>query len=119
MKNLSQFLNEWIQNYQSAHNQIKLFRPAEFPLNLNQQRFFARTFYHARGHFNDFLWLVANETTNKRKEVILSNMKEELGTITPSHEQLYFRFANALSVDVSKEFVEQKYYLPTINEFNK
>ncbi len=78
-----------------------------------------KLFYHARGHFHDFLWYVGNfAPDHKQRQKVLANIAEEFGS-SKSHEQLYFEFAQAVGTDLSKEVVGGENYLPFIREFNK
>ncbi|MDX2165068.1 MAG: iron-containing redox enzyme family protein [Gammaproteobacteria bacterium] len=119
---LNSFLDEWDQRYKLQAQSIPLFIETENRgWNIKQKKFFARAFYHVRGHFHDFLWYLGNHAPDKRsKEVILHNLMEEFGGQAQSHEKLYIHFAKSLDVqDINDEILEQTTYLPFIKEFNK
>lgn len=119
--NLQNFLIEWDNNYLTSLRTIDLFIPertSNWPAE--QKKFFAKVFYHARGHFHEFLWLLANFAEDKEtKDIVLRNIAEEFNSSALSHEQLYCHFAESLGVDLSDEIIEQTSYLPVIKDFNK
>lgn len=118
---LEEFLENWDAQNRAFHKQIPLFNP-ELSKNLSkeQQRYFARVFYHLRGHFHDFLWYMGNHAPDtESKKVILDNIAEEFGSNGRSHERLYLDFAACLGVDLTDEVIHQKTYLPFAREFNK
>lgn len=90
-------------------------------LTKHQKQQFAAIFYHLRGHFIDFMWYIANFSTDKKiKEIILQNIHEEIGVGTKfSHEKLYERFAMECGVNIHHELVNQAHYLPFAMDFNK
>ncbi|MBL0942335.1 MAG: iron-containing redox enzyme family protein [Alphaproteobacteria bacterium] len=118
---LKEFLAEWDNNYLIRAKHVPLFDSAfAEKLNHKQKSYFAKVFYHARGHFHNFLWFMGNHATNKLiKDIILQNIAEELGGNAKSHEQLYFLFAEAAGADIESEFVEEKFLLPFVKQFNK
>ena len=76
-------------------------------------------FFHARGHFHDFLWYVGNHATDKEtKDIVLKNIAEELNGAAMSHEQMYFEFAKSVGADVSEEFISEETYLQFVKQFN-
>jgi len=76
-------------------------------------------FYHARGHFYKFLWLLGNVAPDKdAKAQVLENIDEEFGGDGLSHEHLYYEFAQALGIDVSDEFFHEPNHLPTLQQYN-
>jgi len=88
-------------------------------LSLDQKQLFCKVFYHLRGHFHDFLWIMGNFLPNEElKQIVLSNISEEFG-MRCSHEQLYVRFAEALDVDIIKEIKEEQHYLEFAKAFNR
>ncbi len=118
--NLQQFLAKWDAEYRKKVNSIPLFdgnTPSQY--TDSQKEFFVRTFYHVRGHFHKFLWMLGNTAPDKEtKAKILHNIEEEFGGDSPSHEQLYFEFAKSLGLEVADEFLTEKHNLPFIREFN-
>ena len=78
---LSHFLDQWDQCYQEKVTAIPLFQPdVTQHWQVSQQQQFARLFYHVRGHFYKFLWLLGNESPNcQEKEKIIDNIREEFG----------------------------------------
>jgi hypothetical protein len=118
---LQQFLEEWDKNYRDAVKDIPMFKP-ELTKNWtdNQKIYFAKTFYHVRGHFHDFLWYLGTHTADaKVKAIILENIAEEFGGIGYSHEQLYYNFAKSVGADLNNEIIKEENYLPFIRKFNQ
>jgi len=123
-RSLDNFIRNWDQQYKAAQSEIRILNPfLAGMLNKNRQGYFAKTFWHARGHFGDFLWLLASHAPDfESKKIILSNIEDELGANDPAndaHEQLYIRFANAVGAEVRRSWVDDKYYLPEIRRYNK
>lgn len=117
---LDTFVAEWLQNYKEGVEAIDLFNPERAEtLSLQQRAFFAKAFYHARGHFHDFLWFVGNHTSHEVKQLILDNVAEEFGGEGRSHEQFYYEFAAALGVDLTDEVVNETTHLPFVQEYNR
>src|SRR6056297_3625328 len=76
-----------------------------------QKQFFCKVFYHLRGHFHDFLWLMGNYAPSlEAKNIFLNNIGEEFGESRRSHEQLYIDFAHSLNVDIPQEMITEEYY---------
>jgi hypothetical protein len=117
---LENFITAWDKDYKSQLEQIDIFKPElTSQWSASQKQYFARIFYHARGHFHDFLWYVGNHADDKEtKDIMLRNIAEELNGSAKSHEQMYFDFANDLSVDVSAEFINNQHHLNFVKEFN-
>ena len=120
-KSLKNFVASCEKNYNNQLRIIPLFNP-----NLTQRwshiqkQYFSKVFYHLRGHFHEFLWLLGNFSPDiKTKQVILRNIYEEFGESRRSHEQLYFDFAAALGVDLKREIVFEETYLEFARKFNK
>jgi hypothetical protein len=118
---LNSFLMEWDRDYKSRTENIELFN---LGLTQNwtkdQKIYFAKVFYHARGHFHDFLWFIGNHATSKTvKDIVLKNIAEEMNGSARSHEQLYVDFAKCVGADLVSEFIEEETYLDSIKEFNK
>lgn len=117
---LQAFLKTWDLNYKNKIEAIDLFN-TEITANYTdwQKAYSVKIFYHIRGHFHKFLWLLGNKAPSKQiKHQILHNIEEEFGNDNPSHEQLYFNFANALGLDIENEFIFEKHNLPFVRKFN-
>ncbi len=117
---LENFLSEWDKQYQSKASVLPLFNSdLSNQWSKAQQIKFVYLFYHARGHFNEFLWLLGNNAPNKPyKGIVLENFNEEFGGDGRSHEALYFEFGKALGVDLMEERLNEQHYLPFLREFN-
>ncbi len=117
---LESFLQAWTERYIAAVSKIDLFNAQLTAAWAQQQRLqFVRLFYHVRGHFYKFLWLLGNHAPNKAaKEQIVYNIIEEFGGDNPSHEELYYKFVRSLGFDVENEFISEEYHHPVIKEFN-
>ncbi|MCP4476178.1 MAG: iron-containing redox enzyme family protein [Gammaproteobacteria bacterium] len=118
--NLSDFLTQWDSDYQAKVEQLPLFHiEVTSRWRDEQKRQFAQLFYHARGHFYKFLWLLGNEAPNSTaKETILDNIREEFGGDGLSHEAMYDVFANAVGVDVNNEFFHEPHHHPYLQQYN-
>lgn len=103
---LPRFLKHWDETYLAAVSPLSLFDPTHTAAwTLEKQRGFCQRFYHIRGHFYQFLWLLGNTAPNqKAKAQILDNIAEEFGGDHPSHETLYAQFAQSLGIDITPEF---------------
>ena len=114
------FLEAWDYNYINEIKKIDLFNADVTKTYTDRQKeYFTRTFYHIRGHFYKFLWLLGNQAPNKKaKEQILYNIEEEFGGDSPSHEQLYLEFSKSLGLDITDEFISEEHHLPFIKKFN-
>lgn len=96
-----------------------------------QRKLFAKTFYHIRGHFHNFLWYIGNFTNNKSfKKIVVDNIADELNYEGYSHEKLYFIFAEEFGIDPLSEgnniyfsliqstsFLEKESDLVCLNEY--
>ncbi len=118
---LNNFISKWSNDYTSELKLLPLFNTnITSKWNLVTRQKFIKIFYHARGHFYDFLWYMGNYAADKMvKKVILSNIEEEFGYASKSHEELYMDFAQCHGVDLSTEHIEEKYYVNSIKNFNK
>jgi len=119
---LENFLKEWDRQYKERLDAIPLFKfREEHPLNKEQQIYFTKVFYHLfRMSIQDILWFMGNYAPDWRsKEIIVENIKEELGGNGRSHEQLYIDFAESLGVDLIHEYVEEETYPKFARNFNK
>ena len=114
------FIKTWQKEYETQLKQIPLFDTEKTAQWTSQQKkCFARTFYHARGHFYKFLWLLGNKAPNAQfKSIILDNIKEEFAENGTSHEKLYYYFAEQLGEDVRKEFMSMASCTPEMLKFN-
>jgi len=114
------FLNNWDAQYKEAAGKIELFQP-ELTSSWNdvQKTIFAHVFYHARGHFHDFLWYVGSHANDKEtKDIVLKNIAEEFNSSARSHEQLYIDFADSVGADTRKALICDKYHMQFVREFN-
>lgn len=107
--------------YKEKIKQNPLFDPNKTKLWTDKQKqYFCKVFYHLRGHFHDFLWLMGNFAPSlDAKNIFLKNIGEEFGENRHSHEQLYFDFANALQVDILQELITESHYTEFARTFNK
>lgn len=127
-KNLQAFLTEWQEEYQKKASSIPLFQiDVTKKWTLGQKQYFVRLFYHARGHFVNFLWLLANcfewsPNAYAYRKVILSNIADELGMkgmYDRTHEQLYDDFARSIHVPLQAGPRDDTDYLPFLRAFNQ
>lgn len=119
---LENFLDEWDRQYKERQDEISLFKlREEKPLNKEQQIYFVKVFYHLfRMSIQDILWFMANHAPDGRsKEIIVENIKEELGGNGRSHELLYVDFAESIGVDLSNEYIEEETYPEFARNYNK
>lgn len=121
-RQLHRYLEQIDNRYLASTQKIDLFNP-EFSLQWTKQRkeAFAGVFYHLRGHFVNFMWYVANFTSNSAiKQMILDNYAEELGLEhNKSHEALYGDFAAACHINIHDEIVEQTHNVKFVRDFNQ
>jgi pyrroloquinoline quinone (PQQ) biosynthesis protein C len=118
---LGSFLNQLDQEYRSQLTQLSLFNPEKTAKwNQNQLRLFAGVFYHIRGYFINFMWHMANFSSDKGiKQLILDNIAEEIGLNAQySHEMLYARFAKECGIDIQDEIINQTHHMPFVKAFN-
>lgn len=120
-KELLHFLYKWDHDYSSSLKKIDLFNPLlTSQWTQAQKTYFARLFYHVRGHFHDFLWFLGNHASSKLiKDIILTNIAEEFNSSAKSHEQMYIDFASSHGADLTEEVIENKNHLPFIQEYNR
>lgn len=119
---LSDFLHQSDLMYKDSLSTIDLFNPKKTSTwSTFQKSYFAAIFYHLRGHFINFVWYIANFSKDEAvKNIILQNIKEELGSNNRySHELLYERFANECGVNIHDEIINETHYLPFAKSFNK
>jgi len=115
---LEEFIESADLAYKEKLKNVPLFSAQNTPLSLEKKQLFCKVFYHLRGHFHEFLWIMGNFLPNEHlKQIILNNISEEFG-MRCSHEQLYVRFAEALGVDIIEEIKEEKHYLDFAKAFN-
>ena len=116
----SNYLMEWDENYKSKIKNINIFNTSLTSQWSSEQKIrFARIFYHARGHFHNFLWFLGNFSSSKMiKDIVLKNIAEEFNGAAQSHEQMYINFAQSLNADIKDEITEQTSYLPFLKDFN-
>ena len=117
---LSEFISDCDAKYRTALTEIPLFKFGEIEWTKEQKQQFCLVFYHLRGHFHDFLWIMGNFAPDKSsKDVVLSNISEEFGKGKNSHEQWYINFSASLGVDIIEEIITEEHYLPFARSFNK
>ena len=115
------FMAEWEAAYGDEIKKIAIFNP-EITSKWTKAQIekFVRIFYHARGHFHEFLWYLGNHAENREvKRIVIDNIAEEFNGGAASHEQMYIEFAKSHDVDLTDEYVEGKTYVPEIQDFNK
>lgn len=120
LPSLENFLLELDEKYQKNVSTIDLFN-AETDINWpqEQKKFFCKILYHARGRLHEMLWHLGNIAPNlESKKIILYNYAEEFGGHAPSHEQLYFYFAEDMGILSSEEVTDPKYYLSFFKKYN-
>jgi len=119
-ENLQDFLRGWDNQYKMGMAEIDLFKEEKTQQwSEEQKKLFVQLLYHQRAHFDDVLWLMGNFAPNaEAKEVILNNIRDELGMNGLSHEKLYLEFARSLGVDLTYELIEEKYYYSFLREYN-
>jgi hypothetical protein len=117
-----EFIHSKDSEYRDQIGSLALFQPQTTGLwsDEDKQRF-ASVFYHIRGYFIQFMWYVANFSSDDTvKSILMDNIKEELGVGgKKSHEQLYSDFAVCCNVDIQDEIVNQTNYLPFAKAYNK
>lgn len=116
---LRKFIASHDQAYADELKKIPLFNPEKSRLlSFQQKQYVAKVFYHLRGHFHDFLWILGNfAPTPELKDIVIKNIAEEFG-YRCSHEELYIRFAEAFGVNILHEISEETSYLPFARAFN-
>lgn len=124
MQSLQDFLNEWDLQYASTARTIPLFdQSSPIVWTARRKKLFARLFYHSRGHFDRFLWIMASLAPSADyRSVVIRNITDELGGMRPadlSHEQLFFRFAEELDPDIRDEPRVEGHNLPFLRAFNE
>lgn len=116
------FLKKWEEEYKKKASEIILFTDAAKTLTTEQKKCFVHLFYHARGHFKDFIWLVASSAPSADyRKVLLDNIADEMGGLDPSHvshEQLFLNFALTLDLDFADELKTEENYMPFLKKFN-
>lgn len=118
---LANYLENRDKIYQRDLKKIDLFDPKKTATwSFEQKQKFAGAFYHVRGHFIQFMWYIANFSTDPGfKAVIVENIQEELGSPNKcSHEYLYSLFAKECGIDIHDEIMNETHYLPEIKKIN-
>ncbi len=123
MQTLKDFYGEWEANYAQAARHIPLFDRQPREWTGLQKILFANLFYHSRGHFYRFLWVMASQAPSfEFRSVVIRNITDELGGLKPddfSHEQLFFHFAKKLNPMIYYEAMRERWYLPFLRDFNE
>lgn len=113
------FIKQWRKEYQTKIRNISLFSKDTI-LRIEEQREFAKLFYHIRGHFYKFLWALGNKLpTAGLKHIILHNIQEEFGGKALSHEELYYLFCDNLNVEIREEAIPSSIEIPFVKKFNE
>lgn len=110
------------ENYNDNLQSIDLFNPEKTAKwSAIQKKKFAGYFYHLRGHFINFIWYMANFSTDPEvKEILLHNIQEEIGIDNRfSHEQLYGNFARECGINIHDEMVNHTHNIAFTKNFNK
>jgi thioester reductase-like protein/pyrroloquinoline quinone (PQQ) biosynthesis protein C len=117
---LDAFLSQWDDSYLRGQRDIAMFDPrVTARWTREQQQGFVRTFYHVRGHFGEVLWAMGNAVESPvLKNIILANIRDELGGGGLSHERLYLELARQLGVELKDELVRGEWYLPFLRQYN-
>lgn len=121
-ESLNRFLSQSDRDYRKSLTSIPLFDSQKTSAwNNEQKKYFACIFYHLRGHFINFVWYIANFSSDEHtKTLLIKNIHEELGIGKRfSHEVLYERFAKEFGADIHDEIINETHYLPFAKEFNK
>lgn len=120
-EDLFHFLKSWDIEYGQKIKSLPLFdinQTAQW--SLQQKIHFVKVFYHCRGHFHELLWFLACYAPDRKfKRIVIENILDELGENGASHEELYSFSAQAVGVDVKKEYIDHETYLPFCKEFNR
>lgn len=122
MYSLKAFLASWETAYHAETQKIPLFTGAMRGIEADQAKLFCRLFYHARGHFDRFLWTVASwAPPGAHQAVLMRNIGDELGTLSEHHqphEQLFFCFAEHIDPHIREEPLTCAHYLPFLRAFD-
>lgn len=118
---LTAFLSHWDKSYKANVATVKLFDElCVGEWTHSQKIYFIKAFYHARGHFHDFLWYLGNHAPDENlKKIILHNISEEFGEKGKSHELHYIDFSNYFGVDIYQEMMSEENYASFLKEFNR
>ncbi|MFA6038474.1 MAG: iron-containing redox enzyme family protein [Legionellales bacterium] len=118
---LLEFLKEWDEYYRQRVTQISIFNYKKTSQwTLDQKSHFIKVFYHCRGHFHELLWFIASYAPDKAaKDIIIANIVDEIGENGFSHEKLFGMTAQAVGVDITKEYINHDTYLPFAKAFNQ
>ena len=108
MDELADYITRWENDYQARLSQIPLLDQEQArKLSSSQKKYFAQLFWHARGHFAEFLWVLGSRAPDRKsKLIILENIADEFGARDDdhtAHELLYNRFARALGADTREQ----------------
>jgi len=123
-ESLDTFLRQWEQEYQTQLDTIPLLDPQQAnALSPQQRKYFAELFWHVRGHFAEFLFLLANLATNRNKRLmIVDNIADELGARADghtAHDVLYNRFSKALGADTERYILASSPYPQFLRDYNQ
>ncbi len=118
---LASFLEQWDREYSDSIGDLDLFNAEKTCLwSADKKAHFVKAFYHCRGHFHELLWFLASYAPDPlSKQIILDNIADEISTHGVSHEKLYGFVAEAVGVDIKREYIYQDTYLPFCRRFNR
>ncbi|MBX3486440.1 MAG: iron-containing redox enzyme family protein [Candidatus Paracaedibacteraceae bacterium] len=121
VESVAEFMIAWEAEYVQELSKISIFNP-EITVQWTKAQIekFVRIFYHARGHFHEFLWYLGNHAENRDvKRIVLENIAEEFNGGAASHEQMFIEFAKSHDVELKDEYIDGKSYVSAIRDFNK
>ncbi len=122
---LEVFLSSWSEEYRTQAQKVRLFTADSAEVrgwSACQKKMFAGLFYHARGHFHQFLWHLANQGSHEQRAVLFENIRDELGVAPYSpHEILYARFASEFGINIQAEIFgeSERWDLHFLRGFNE
>lgn len=115
--NLQRFIQDWRHAYTQQVLTLPLFNERKW--HDDEIIKFILLFYHARGHFDRFLWVVGSlAETWEQKRVVLANIEDEFGGNGRSHEQLYFDFGSQFKLNLFDELAGERSNLDFLKGFN-
>jgi len=122
MKSLAEFLGSWESTYQADAARVPIFTDAIEGISRDKAERFCRLFYHVRGHFYRFLWIMASwAPPGEHQGIVMRNIADELGTLGKDHqphEQLFFQFAECTDPNIREEALTERHYLPFLRAFD-
>ncbi len=124
MGGLTDYISTWETDYQSRQANIPLLKPEQAKgLTPTQRKYFAELFWHVRGHFAEFLWVLGSKAPDRKsKLVVVDNIADEFGARAEnhtSHEVLYNRFAASLGSNTAEYPIGDINYPVFLLEYNR